>query len=58
MQLLTCQILYYICNQSFDLLKKKNKNFYTIRACTANICIDVNPAIPLNKALGSPGSVN
>lgn len=53
------KILYYICIQSFDLLKKKNnKNFYTIRACTANICIDVNPAIPLNKALGGPGSVN
>lgn len=38
--------------------RKRNKKVDTIRTRTANICIDVNPAILLNKALGGPGSVN
>lgn len=47
-----------ICSGKKKNQKKKPKNFDTIRACTANICIDVNPAILLNKALGGLGSVN
>lgn len=47
-----------VLNPSICSRKNQNKNFYTIPACKANICIDVNPVILLHKALNGPGSVN
>lgn len=38
--------------------KKKKTDFWHKALAEPNICIDVNPAIPLNKAVGGPGSVN
>lgn len=39
-------------------LTKGKKDKKTTPSCKANICIDVNPVIPLHKAVGGLGSVN
>lgn len=54
MQLLTCQILYYICNQSLDLLKKKNQEFLHNKSMHSQHLYWCKPCDPVEQSSWQP----
>lgn len=58
MDLSLCRLWLVKCIIISVILFAQEKKKPTITTCKANICIDVNPVIPLHKAFGGPGSAN